>query len=229
MRRSSVMANNNATMLSEELGNLCNNKMNVPTAAEVQSFIDRGANVNGKDARGYTALDYAVINDYLDAVKTLLAAVGIDIEEMSKYGETAIFLAFDVCCSNEITKALLVGLMKLSPDFDINTIIKGWRTKTLLMFACTYGNVEIVKLLLSTPHINAYMKNEKGFSALEYLRNKDELYDELYDDDIIYDDEHAIHDEFFFHDFEDDDNEKAERTRQKIRALFQGEAFPLQL
>jgi ankyrin repeat protein len=223
------MASNNAEMLSEELRNLCKNEMNVPTAAEVQSFIDRGANVNGNDATGCTALYYAVMNDYLDAVKTLLAAVGIDIEEMSKHGETAIERAFDVSCSNEITKALLVALMKSSPDFDINKIIKGRQSKTLLMFACTYGNVEIVKLLLSTPHINAYMKNEEGFSALEYSRNKDELYDELYDDDIIYDDEHAIHDEFFFHDFEDDDNEKAERTRQKIRALFQGEAFPLQL
>jgi ankyrin repeat protein len=161
---------------SEELGlrlwNICEDDENVPTAASVQSFITQGANVNTK--KYDTVLIAATRNRYLDAVKTLLAAEGIDINAMNGNGYTALMMA---CMRNhtKIAKELLAA-HKLTSNFDIND--KSVYGSTALMHSCGNSNVELFQLLLSIPNIDIHLKDAHGMTALDCAEgqaNEDEI------------------------------------------------------
>jgi ankyrin repeat protein len=165
---------NNAEELGLRLHALCYDRGNAPSAAEMQSLIAKGANVNTKDEYGMTVLHYAVRLGYLNAVLMLLAADGIDICAKANHQGTALMFA----CGGgnvEIVKALLAALKK-TPNFDIND--KNANGFTALMYACVHTHVEIVKILLSIPRINTNMKNIGGTTALDYAQgrmNEDEI------------------------------------------------------
>jgi hypothetical protein len=156
---------NNEVVLGGRLFTLCDNDNNAPSAANVQSFIDKGANVNTKGRAGETILIVAVLHGYLEAVKTLLTARGIDIDAKDNNGMKALMYAFRHI---EITKALLAAHNK-TPNFDINdaNTIHGC---TALMYSCMQSRAELVKFLLPIPNINAYMKNAEGKTALDYTK-----------------------------------------------------------
>jgi ankyrin repeat protein len=66
-------------LVALRLHDLCVDRNSIPSIAEMQSFIAQGADVNTKGWDGDTVLIAATRYLYLDAVKTFLAAEGIDI------------------------------------------------------------------------------------------------------------------------------------------------------
>jgi ankyrin repeat protein len=165
---------NNAEELGLRLYALCHtgNRGNPPShAAEIQSLIAKGANVNTRDQHGDTVLHRAVMNGYLSAVLTLLATEGIDIRAKNNYKATVLMYA---CRGHnvEIVKALLAAL-KETPNFDIND--KDIDGDTALIRACMWNRVEVIKLLLSIPRINTHLKNNEGLTALDFVKGRDEI------------------------------------------------------
>ena len=87
---------------------------NAPTARldAVKYCLDQGANVNAKDAKGYTALHGAAFRGDNETVKYLLSA-GADIHATAKDGDTAADFAnglFEHAIPHADTVALLEGL-----------------------------------------------------------------------------------------------------------------------
>jgi ankyrin repeat protein len=159
---------NNCDALGSRLWNLCDDKDNAPSIAEMQLLIAKGADVN-MTINGQTVLMRATRNCYLDAVKMLLAIEGIYINARDSKG----FIAFEGCVHFQIAKALLAALM-LTSDFDINDTTKF--EQTVLMLALDDDvNLEVIKLLLSIPHINIHLKDDKGETALDYADFADNL------------------------------------------------------
>ena len=73
------------TALSDAV--VCNSRQTVDL------LLSRGANVNGRGRRGYTALMFAAENGYPDIVSDLLAA-GADVDAVEQHdGKTALILA----------------------------------------------------------------------------------------------------------------------------------------
>ena len=63
-------------------------------AAEVQRLIAAGANVNAQGEHGFTALIWAAQNGYMDVVRALLAAEGIEVNVQEGHtGSTALMFA----------------------------------------------------------------------------------------------------------------------------------------
>jgi ankyrin repeat protein len=161
---------NNAEELGLRLHTLCAESINEPSAAAMQSFILKGGNVNTKDEDGWTVLHWFVMNGYLNAAKTLLAAEGIDIDMTDNNGDTALIHAC-IHGNFEIVKVLLEAHKLKNPDFDISSANKvGY---TFLMYPCIYGDVEIARLLLAVPHINIYLKSNEGETALDFTKGND--------------------------------------------------------
>jgi ankyrin repeat protein len=161
--RCTVMAND-AEVHGLRLLNLCDEEENAPSAAAVQSLVDKGANVNTKDKiNGCTVLMNAVFYGHLVAVKTLLVVEGIDIRAKNIRGLTALMYA---CLGGniEIVKALLEAYKKTS-NFDINDL--NMFGMTALMYSCMRSSIGTTKLLLSVPQINTYLKYNEGKTALD--------------------------------------------------------------
>jgi ankyrin repeat protein len=180
--------------LGLKLHGICCDEENAPSAAEMQSFITGGADVNTcayfdeyalmqefiageiDDINDFTdeyykktVLTAATHNGYLEAVKMLLTIKDIDINSKeSDFEETALMHA---CRKDrtEIVKVLLEAHKKrLYVDFDVN-FFNDW-FETSLMHACKHGNLEIIKLLLSIPHINTHLKCSTGTTALDHAK-----------------------------------------------------------
>jgi ankyrin repeat protein len=139
-----------------------------PSAAAVQSLINEGADVNTKNY-GFSALMNATMWGHLDAVTTLLAAEGIDINIKSSAGSTAFMIA---CIKGriELVKALLAAHQKTS-NFNINNTNNNG--STALMISCMNSPVETAKLLLTIPQINTRVQNNYGQTALEHAKGKE--------------------------------------------------------
>jgi ankyrin repeat protein len=80
---------------------------NAPTIADA---LKQGADVNGADPEGYTALMYAANLGLVDNVKTLLAN-GADPRRKSKRGDTAVSLASSDSSVNREERAQIVQLL----------------------------------------------------------------------------------------------------------------------
>jgi ankyrin repeat protein len=168
-RRCRAMASSDARLLA-----LCKVKGNPPSFAKVQSLIADGDDFNAEDDKETTVLHWAVSNGYIDAVKALISAEGIDIDARNFAQCTAFMFA---CLFNhiEIAKELLEAHKKTS-TFDINDASTGGITA--ILFACMTGNIEFIKFVLSIPHINTRLKTSEGHMLLDCVRgyaNKDEI------------------------------------------------------
>ena len=109
------------------------------SAAQVRTLLDSGADVNGAQVDGMTALHWAVYHD--DAVTaSLLMQSGADVGAANRYGVTPISLA----ATNR--NADVVRLL-LDAGADANATLSGG--ETVLMTAARAGSAEAITALLA--------------------------------------------------------------------------------
>jgi len=104
----------------------------------VQSLLDQGADVNGRDPRYRTALDMASRNGELE-VAALLLKYGADVNCQGKVGWTPLLVA-----SRDGDRK--IAELLLDHGADVN--IKQQNLQTPLHIASWNGNLEVVRLLL---------------------------------------------------------------------------------
>lgn len=117
----------------------------------VKYLISKGADINAKSDKGWTALMAASgEKGHLDVVKYLISK-GADINARNDDGRTALMNAATYSGNLEIVKALVEGkgglLSVFSKGVDVNA--KDDNGETALMGACGNGHLEIVKYLIS--------------------------------------------------------------------------------
>jgi ankyrin repeat protein len=124
--------------------------------AGVRALLERGADVNGRQADGMTALHWAAYRDDLETVEMLLRA-GADASAANRYGVTPLSLA----CTNG-NAAIAELLMKAGADPNVS--LPGG--ETALMTAARTGKMAAVQALLSHgADVNA-KEAERGQTAL---------------------------------------------------------------
>lgn len=120
----------------------------------VQLLLENGANVNGMDSRGTTALDEAALEGHTEIVRLLLDN-GAEINHGTRHGSALIWAAG--------TPNLDTAKLLLERGADVNA--KFGDGRTALMQAAQNGHVATVKLLLDNgAEIEA--TNSSGRSAL---------------------------------------------------------------
>lgn len=122
---------------------------------DVRALLDKGANPNAKQEKGYTALMWAAMRNHLNVVQVLLAR-GADVSAKGNDGSTALIMAaFEG--HTTIVQTLLAG------GADMNT--KTNNGSTALMVAAIRGRAATVQALLDKgADVNA--KLDGGHTAL---------------------------------------------------------------
>ena len=125
-----------------------------------KDLIAQGADPNGCDSFGMSALAMACQNNYTDIINYLLE-LGADVNAHSK-GKPIDRTALMAACSNDGHPAIVRLLVERGAE--VNT--KGERGFTALHWAAMHGDVESVKYLLSKG-ANPNAKNQYGLTAFE--------------------------------------------------------------
>ncbi len=121
----------------------------------VKLLLDRGADVNARDSRGYTPLLSASEMGHLDIVKQLLEG-GADVNARDSHGYTPLLLASQMGYLDVVKHLLEKGA-------DVNA--KRHKGFTALMVASRVGYLDFVKLLLDKgADLNA--RDSNGLTAL---------------------------------------------------------------
>jgi uncharacterized protein len=107
--------------------------------AGIRTLLQTGADVNGAQVDGTTALHWAAYNDDAETVAMLLRAKA-NVNAVNRYGVPPLALA----CTNG--NATIVKLL-LEAGADANATMKGG--ETVLMLASRSGNDDVVKALLA--------------------------------------------------------------------------------
>jgi ankyrin repeat protein len=123
--------------------------------AAVPQLLQRGANVDSRDARGRTALLVAVAANYIDMARLLIDA-GADVNAQDQQSDSPLLLA-----GAEGTLEILKLILQAKPDFSLYNRFGG----TPLIPACERGHVEVVKTLLQTD-VEVDHVNNLGWTAL---------------------------------------------------------------
>ena len=146
-KRNLIMKNNANIFESASSGNL----------KGVQQFVDRDANVNAKDKKGFTPLMKASRNGHLEVVEYLVEQ-GADINTLDADGRTAWMTA---------SRYGYLDIVEFLVDsgVEINTQDNFFKS-TALMFAAYNGNTEVVKYLVAKG-ADVNTKNEDGETALD--------------------------------------------------------------
>ena len=111
----------------------------------VKALINKGANVNAADNKGWTPLLFAAQEGYLKIVQALLSAPEIDINARKPSVGTALMVAVDNG-KDDVVKALI--------DYNANANIADKHGWTPLILAAKKGYLTITKTLLSAPNID---------------------------------------------------------------------------
>jgi len=131
----------------------------------VESMINRGIDVNAKDARfGNTTLHFAVTNEQLEVLRLVLAR-GADPNLRNKQGSTPLQIATFVRFENQ--EAMREHIIDLLLKHHANADIADRRGVTPLMWAAGRGNAAVVRRLL---HVgaNRSLRDSKGRTAINY-------------------------------------------------------------
>ncbi len=121
----------------------------------VQAMLDRGANVEQRDATGRTAILAATAGNHLSVVRALITR-GADVNAQDRQQDSAFLLA-GARGYTEIVRATLAA----GADLKSTNRYGG----TALIPACHHGHVDTVRLLLTTP-IDVDHVNSLGWTAL---------------------------------------------------------------
>jgi ankyrin repeat protein len=108
--------------------------------ASIRTLLETGADVNGAQVDGTTALHWAAYNDDAETVAMLLRAKA-NVNAVNRYGVPPLALA----CTNG--NAAIVKLL-LAAGADANATMRGG--ETVLMLASRSGNADVVKALLAS-------------------------------------------------------------------------------
>ena len=133
----------------------------------VRKLLEKGANLDLKDARGRTALIEAIEHDRRDIVALVLEATKFDIniqytiKRTEDVGRTALMLAARRGFSG------IVGSLLERSEIAVNA--KDPQGMTALMLASKAGAVDVVSMLLNTPGIDVLARDTlRGWSALAF-------------------------------------------------------------
>jgi ankyrin repeat protein len=123
---------------------------------QVRQLLQGGANINGVDRDGATALAVAASRSDLHMVKLLLEQVGVDVNKPNSLGMSPLMKASELC------DAAVVHALLRARGVDVNAARPDG--STALICACsddiprsgsTSGALETVRALLAVPCINA--------------------------------------------------------------------------
>jgi ankyrin repeat protein len=121
----------------------------------VRACLATGADVNAKNAEGWTALMIATLKGYREIVQILLEEERAQVNARSHHGWTALRYAVSMGDSESIRILLAAGAEVNAPDHD------GW---TALIQAAGEGNLECLEILLAEG-AEAESKNKIGETA----------------------------------------------------------------
>ena len=121
---------------------------------------DPNMDVNVRDESGRTALDYTVIEGYLNVLFALLSRPDLKVNAQNDEGSTALHLAV----SNDDTAA--VELLLRHKGINVNATDKQGRTP--LHLAAETAALASVKALLRHTQVRRSTQDNRGFTALDY-------------------------------------------------------------
>jgi uncharacterized protein len=129
--------------------------------SQVSMLLERGTDVNQKDADNRTALMYAAFNGHIEIMKVLMKK-GADLNLCDNYGRTALMMA------SSGTNPAAVKLL-LDNQADPNLADKEEHF-TAIMYAAAEGQLEVVKILISY-RADPTLKDIDGDDALIFAVN----------------------------------------------------------
>lgn len=97
----------------------------------VELLLDYGADINGQDTNGVSALFMAIQDEALEIVSFMIKR-GADVHQRDKNGWSAIHYA--ICSENQQLVEIIMG-----QGIDLNVITHNPRNNTLLKFTRDYG------------------------------------------------------------------------------------------
>lgn len=130
---------------------------------DVLKMLQQGADANGADEQGRTALMFAAYNGHSDVVKVLLEKKA-NVNAIDSSGRTA--LMYSASGPFPVTVDILI---KAGANVNLVDNAEHW---TALMFAASEGNTEVVKRLLAAGADNS-LKDIDGEDAYDFaISNK---------------------------------------------------------
>ena len=124
---------------------------------KVKDLIAEGVDVDSKNKGGTTALMMAARFDNLDIVEYLVEK-GADVNAKNELGRSALYMA---ARNGHVD----VVEFLLDNDADINAKDSKYGN-TVLMGACTRGQLEVVKILVKNENLRINAKNKSDHTAL---------------------------------------------------------------
>ncbi len=106
--------------------------------AKVKDLLEKGADVEVKDEKGWTPLMWACAKGHADVAR-LMIENGADIEAKSEDGSTALMFA---CWKGHADVARLM----IEKGADVKA--KGVKGVTALMWACVNGHADVARLMI---------------------------------------------------------------------------------
>lgn len=135
----------------------------------ISLLLEYGADINVKDADGYSPLMIAVNQRNVELIKFLLQH-GANINELTKDGKNVLFYAYANHASEEIIQILL--------DSDIDVNLKDKNDNLMLIDAIKDNNIAFVNSLISKK-ADVNLTDISGRSALSYVLSELATTDEI--------------------------------------------------
>jgi ankyrin repeat protein len=129
-------------------------------------WLEKGVDVNYRDAHGMSALVLACIGDRESTVRFLLSRDGIEVNsQMSDGGLSALMAA----CNNGHEK--IVEMLLNHPETKNGINAADEHGNTALIYAAAMGHLTIVKMLLKIPGIDFEAEDMQDKTALDRARD----------------------------------------------------------
>ncbi|PBD16151.1 ankyrin repeat domain-containing protein [Wolbachia endosymbiont of Drosophila subpulchrella] len=134
---------------------------------EVNSLINKGANVNATDQDGKTPLHWAAVKGHEEVVEALLKVNGINVNATDQGGKTPLHLA-----ARDNNKEIVEALLKVN---GINVNAQDKDDSTPLHWAAVKGHEEVVEALLGKHGIDVNLVDKNKDTPLHLVLKKDNV------------------------------------------------------
>jgi len=132
-------------------------------AGVIDILVKNGADINRKNANGYTPLMIAARSRQFENVQALIKYRNINLDVKGKDGKTAIMLAIEGLSGD---KKIVTALVNRGANVNNKYQSGDWRGMTALHFAISNGNSDMADILLKSKSIDLNSKTKDGFTAL---------------------------------------------------------------